>query len=932
MEKKRSWLALLALVLGYLFVLISSSPIYGQDENSEDPAYVKARQLLTRLTSEEKVGQLFLVTMDGREAGENSPIYELITEYHIGGVILKRDNDNFSDDPDILNNTFNLTSRLQAIESNAANQILTTDSMPSLNDYIPLFIGLSQSGDVNPYDQIISGLTPIPSQMAIGATWNPGLAESAGEILGGELSSLGFNFLLGPSLDVSESTSKESKDDLGVRTFGGDPFWVGEMGKSFISGVKTGSNGRLAVIAKNFPGRGGSDRLPEEEVSTVRKSLEQLKLIELAPFFEVTDLINSTANSISDGLLINHIRYQGFQGNIRATTKPVSFDQTAIEQLMGLEPFAAWRKSGGLLVSDDLGSQAVHRFFNPSGKIFDGRQIARNAFLAGNDVLYMDELVSSGDENRFATYKQTIKFLIQKYQEDQAFAAKVDASVTRILALKYNLYTEFDPDLVVPRESSLANIGRGEETIFEIARNSVTLISPKIDQLIDAVPEAPQRNEKLLIFSDSISAAQCTLCNPQNIIAVDALQKAIVNLYGSQGSGQISGQNIISYTFSDLQDFVDNPFNRAELETNLSRSEWILFVTHSMNADNPTSGALHNLLAKQPEILRNRKVIVFSFGAPYYYDATEISTFSAYYGLFSKTPQFFEVAARILFQEIIPQGSSPVSVSGVAYDLIYITSPDANQIIELSVDETFHQESEVVETPEAPSEEDDFSVYNLGGNLPVKTGVILDHNGNPVPDGTVVRFLLSQKGENLTIQQAESTTTQGVARALIKLQNPGLHEIRASSEPALNSQILLLDISEEQGTIISAITPTPAPTIIANEIAEPSDLPAEISLVEPQMENKKIYEWILISLFAWASGAAFYSFADFINQDLNRGYISIAVVIGCLITGLWLVIGLPGSFPRIGFSGFTVLSGITLTGGFLTGLLSWMIIRMKASS
>ena len=56
--------------------------------------------------------------------------------------------------------------------------------------------------------------------------------------------------------------------------------------------------------------------------------------------------------------------------------------------------------------------------------------------------------------------------------------------------------------------------------------------------------------------------------------------------------------------------------------------------------------------------------------APYYYDATDISAFTAYYGLYSKLPGFIEVAARILFQEISPQGNSPVSIPGVAYELI----------------------------------------------------------------------------------------------------------------------------------------------------------------------------------------------------------------------------------------------------------------------
>jgi beta-N-acetylhexosaminidase len=106
--------------------------------------------------------------------------------------------------------------------------------------------------------------------MAIGATWVPDLARQVGFVAGSELSALGINLLLGPSLDVLESP-REQGGDLGVRSFGGDPFWVGEMGKAYISGVHEGSTGRIAVISKHFPGYGSSDRLPEEEVATVRK-------------------------------------------------------------------------------------------------------------------------------------------------------------------------------------------------------------------------------------------------------------------------------------------------------------------------------------------------------------------------------------------------------------------------------------------------------------------------------------------------------------------------------------------------------------------------------------------------------------------------------------------------------------------------------------
>ena len=362
MEKKKLRLAALTLVFVCLFAFSIFSTALGQENGDLDLAAQNARLMLTRLSAEEKVGQLFLVTVDGPSLQEDSPIIELIQNYHLGGVILNRkSNNNFTSSDQSLNDAYGLIKSLQQFEWESANSMIVSPQEASLNDYVPLLIGISQSGDLFPDDQILNGITPLPSQMAIGATWDTSLAEESGVLLGREMAGLGFNLILNPSLDVLENPYGEGKGDLGVRTFGGDPFWVGEMGKAYIKGLHIGSIGKLAVIAKNFPGRGGSDRLPDEEVATVRKSLEQLKLIELAPFFEVTDIAGTNGSSIADGLLLSHIRYQGFQGNIRATTKPVSFDQTAIELLMSINPFASWRQNGGILISDDLGSPAVQK-------------------------------------------------------------------------------------------------------------------------------------------------------------------------------------------------------------------------------------------------------------------------------------------------------------------------------------------------------------------------------------------------------------------------------------------------------------------------------------------------------------------------------------------------------------------------------------------
>ena len=922
MDKRKRRYRFLSLITIIVFSLSIFGVGYGQENGSQDTASRNARILLTRLSAEEKVGQLFLVTMDGAEIDEDSPIRNLIQNYHLGGVILKRSNNNFTSSEDAVEKTHALIKDLQQLEWQNANLMIESDEVPSINDYVPLFIGISQSGDLYPDDQLLSGLTPLPSQMSIGASWDPDISEQIGALLGKELAGLGFNLILNPSLDVLESPSVESKGDIGVGTFGGDPFWVGEMSKAYIKGLHNGSIGKIAVIARNFPGRGGSDRPADEEVATVRKSLEQLKLIELAPFFEVTDLSKTSGTSIVEGLLLSHIRYQGFQGNIRATTKPVSFDKTAVDLLLSLNPFSEWRANGGILVSEDLGSTAIKKFFNPGDQNFDARQIVRNAFLAGNDLLYLDQLKSSGDNTRFDTYKKTIELFIQKYREDKAFADRVDASVLRILTLKFKLYPEFQIERISPSAGNIINIGNGEQIVYQVPGKAATLISPKVDQLPSALPDEPIRTDTLVIFTDTLAVMQCDACELNDIVSVNELQNVIVKLYGKNGSGQIQDQNILSYSFIELEDYVNNPFNRVELETNLSRADWVIFAIHSQSPNKEGSNALHNLLAKKPEVLRNKNVVVFSFNAPYYYDATEISAFTAYYCLYTKIPAAFETAAKLLFKEVSPMGNSPVTISGIAYNLIDATMPKSDQIIELYVEEPIIAK-EINQNTAA--EENGFSGFKLGDNLPIKTGEIRDQNNHLVPDGTVVRFMLSEEGENLTIQQIEATTKHGIARASFILQVPGRKEIRASAEPAMNSQILLIDISEGTDAIISSITPTPYPTMeIEDSVSLANNLP-QIESTVIRNENNRFVEWLVFSIFSWASGYFFFCYAGFIKSKHARIQVSLAGVAGGLVLLLWMMMGLPGSFPRYGFSGYALLGTLIILAQGSTGFTMWLI-------
>ena len=859
----------------------------------------RAQALLDQLTPEERVGQLFLITFTGPEAGigsaTGSQIFELIVTYHIGGVILKSANDNFIGSDQTLVFAQSLTDQLQRDEYSASQEPQVN---PETNEfytpvYVPLFIGISQEGDGYPYDQILNGMTQLPSQMALGATWNTELSQQVGNVLGKELSGLGFNLLLGPSLDVLEVPSSDSGGDLGVRTFGGDPFWVGSLGQAYIRGIHEGSNGKMVVAAKHFPGFGGSDRLPEEEVATVRSSLEQLKQIDLAPFFAVTGNAPDT-ESMTDALLVSHIRYQGFQGNIRATTRPVSFDPQAFSQLMSLPAFDTWRQNGGVMISDNLGSRAVRRFYDPSGQTFNGPLVARDAFLAGNDLLYLDNFLSSGDADVYSSYVRTLDFFAQKYREDPAFAQRVDQSVLRILTLKLKLYNStFSVTSTLPNSDALNTIGFSSRVTFSIAQQAASLISPPLDELNIAIPSPPGRDDHIIFVSDTRVFQQCSTCRQQNSIDVDAFKNAVIRLYS--GSGQVIPGNLSSYSFQDLSDMLDSGTGILQIENDLRGADWIVFTMDSISTDVPASLALRQFLDLRPDLIQGKHLIVFALSEPYALDATDISKLSAYYALYSRSSSFIEIAARILFHEIQASGHLPVSVPGIGYEILEATSPDPSQVIHIYQDNQGASQTEGTETP-VPTP----MSMKVGDPISLVSGIILDHNGNQVPDGTVVRFTLYHDGDSVPAQIIESQTSQGIARGNLLIDQSGEINIRAESGSAVTSDVLTFEVPPESITATPGLpTETPAPsqtpTIVPTDTPTSTPQATVIPVDVPNQGNVDFGDWLVALIVTVIISGGNYWLTNQKNGLRWGVRAALLPLIGGMFTYIYLAINMPGS-------------------------------------
>ena len=921
MELMKRALALFIQIL-LLAMLIPAPLVHAQTETPPEDV----TRLLKTLTPEERVGQLFLVTFSGTDTGTESQIYNLITNYHIGGVILQSVNNNFAPAPDTIAGAHELIANLQNIEWDSAVSPAfdpTTGTLPQ-RAYIPLFVGIEQDGDGPPYDQIFSGLTPMPNAMALGATWKPDLAQQIGEVQGKELAALGFNIYLGPSLDVLDTPNPNASGGIGTRSFGGDPYWVGEMGKAFISGLHSGSEGRMLVIAKHFPGLGSADRPADEEVPTVRKSLEQLKQIELAPFFAVTGKAPD-ALSTTDGLLVSHIRFQGFQGNIRATTRPVSFDQTALGEMLSLQDLSTWRSNGGLVISDDLSSRAVRLFYAPSNEGFSAPIVARDAFLAGNDMLYLGDIISSGVEDTYATTVDVLEFFAQRYREDPTFAQQVDEAVERILVRKYKLFGSFQISDVLAPASGLTEVGQSQQLVFDVARRAATLLSPDAQALASVFPAPPALRDRIVFITDTAQYMQCSDCQTRPSLSVTALQDAVVRLYGPNAGGQVSAARLDSYTFDDLAALL----NGAELETMVSlinRANWVVLALSSASQGQPQ--LVSRFLSERQDLLREKRVILFSFTAPYYFDATDISKLTAYFGLYSKQPAFIDAAARLLYQEITPAGFSPVSIPGTGYDLIDITRPNPDQIITLSLDvppvavptslpPPLLEFSTETPSPTSAPEPTPIPLLQLGDTIYVRTGSILDHNQHIVPDGTVVRFtmLLSGEGGGI-IQQVDQVTTHGMARASFALEKPGLVEIRASSEPATQSFTIQLDVSPGQAAAVTVVAPNPTDTPVPTEVSPTPVVEDDFVTLEgaPRLSG-----WMFAIMFIVFSALLTYWAGSQLQSHLWGWRWGICVLLGGLVGYNYATLGLPGSAQVVlanGILGVLLISGV----GELIGL------------
>jgi beta-N-acetylhexosaminidase len=396
----------------------------------EGQKYDIVSKAVKSMSVKEKVGQMLMPDFrnwNGQPVTEmNDEIRELVKKYHLGGVILFREN---------------VVTTEQTVR-------LVNEYKKANEDY-GLLLSIDQEGGI--VTRLQSG-TDFPGNMALGATRSTELAESVGHAIGSELHSLGINMNLAPVLDVNNNPDNPV---IGVRSFGEDPQLVADLGTAYTKGLQ---NAGMAATAKHFPGHGDTAVDSHLGLPSVPHDKERLLEVELYPF-------QQAMNEGIDAVMTAHVTFPKIDPTTVKSKKdgtdialPATLSYEVLTNLMRKE-----MGFEGVISTDALNMKAIADHFGAVDAVI-------RAVNAGTDIILMPvglEEVANG--------------LYEAVEKGEITEERLNESVERLLTLKakrgiFKQVTEIPvEDKIEHAEEVVGNITH-KEVEQEVARKSITLV------------------------------------------------------------------------------------------------------------------------------------------------------------------------------------------------------------------------------------------------------------------------------------------------------------------------------------------------------------------------------------------------------------------------------------------------------------------------
>ena len=338
---------------------------------------------------EEMIGQMILAGFPGQRPQDPGVVAtrEQLAQGLIGGVVLYPEN----------------------IRSPEQLKALTGYLREARASPVP-FIAVDQEGGIVQRLSPLNGHKAYPSAQSVGK--NPSFAEPEAARalyadLAKELAEAGFNFNLGPVVDL-ELNPDNPVIAARKRSFGADARTVTMLARAFILAHREAN---IATVAKHFPGHGSSKVDSHKGLADVT---ETWRNVELEPYRLLVK------DGLLDAIMLGHLYHPGFSD---ADKLPASLSAKAVRFLRG-------RKIDfdGVVVSDDLEMLGVAEDYS-----LDERLV--KAINSGTDIVLVANVESQDPE----LGRKVHAIIAEAVRDGLISRARIEQAYKRIMQLKRRL-------------------------------------------------------------------------------------------------------------------------------------------------------------------------------------------------------------------------------------------------------------------------------------------------------------------------------------------------------------------------------------------------------------------------------------------------------------------------------------------------------------
>ncbi|MET7618107.1 glycoside hydrolase family 3 protein [Streptomyces sp. NPDC005408] len=433
----------------------------------------RLKRLISRMSLEEKVGQLFVMRVYGhsatapdqadielnlKEMGVRTAA-ELVAAYHVGGIIYFSWAHNTRDPHQI------------ADLSNSIQRAGLAQPTP-----VPLLISTDQEHGI--VARVGRPATLLPGAMALGAGGSRSDARSAARIAGAELAAMGICQNYAPVSDVNVNPANPV---IGVRSFGADPHAVAGLVAAQVKGYQGAG---IAATSKHFPGHGDTTVDSHTGIPVITHTREQWEEIDAPPF-------RAAIAAGVDSIMTAHIQFPALDPSNDPATLSRPILTGILREELGYD---------GVVVTDALNMQGVRDKYGDS-------RVPVLALKAG-----VDQLLNPPD------LAVAWNGVLSAVKSGELTVARLDESILRILLLKEKLGLFRDPFVSARRLERTVGARAHLAAADRIAEGTTTLLVNE-----DGLLPLSSRKQRNLLVVGADPASPTGTTGPSTSVLANAL-------------------------------------------------------------------------------------------------------------------------------------------------------------------------------------------------------------------------------------------------------------------------------------------------------------------------------------------------------------------------------------------------------------------------